>query len=245
VKTTVYAMIICVVLFSCNKEKSPDCFQKAGNNTTIKRSIEEFDAIELRDLIDIELVDSTAYFVEISGPQNLLPEIETTVTGGKLHIQNNNSCNFVRSFKNKIKVRIYAPEFPEIQNYSTGNIKSKGRITCNSFKLENRNAAGQIELDVSVDSMTVATHTGVCDVIVRGESHITTLFNQGVGKIDARGLITQDAFVNNSSINDVYVNTNGYFFALIEFSGNIFYSGTPNHIDQDIKGDGRLVPIAL
>ncbi|MBX7052856.1 MAG: DUF2807 domain-containing protein [Flavobacteriales bacterium] len=232
-----------IMFWSCNKEHAPDCFQKAGETKTIQRKLDEFNSIELRDYLQIELVDSNTYMVEITGPGNLLPEISTEINDGQLKIENHNTCNFVRSFKKKITVRIFAPSFPDIQNFSTGDITTVGKISSSIFKIENRTAAGVINLDLDVDTTVIGTHTGVCDVIVKGESQITQLFNQGVGFIDARDLHTTDAFVNNSSINDVYVNTNGYFFALIEFSGNVYYSGTPNHIDQSVRGEGRVIPI--
>lgn len=232
-----------LMIFSCNKEKAPDCFQKAGEVKTISRSMEAFHSIELRDYLTIELADSSDFGVVITGPGNLLPEIITEVNDGKLLIENRNTCNFVRSYRNKIVVRIYAPDFSDIQNFGTGDVRTVGVLETPVFKLENRSAAGEIRLTLETDTAIIATHTGVCDVIAEGSSQITQIFNQGVGYIDARKLLTTDAFVNNSSINDVYVNTNGYFFALIEFSGNVYYSGTPNHIDQSVRGEGRLMPL--
>lgn len=238
-----FLLTVLATVNSCNKENSPDCIQTAGEFVTVKRVLEEFDLVELRDYVQIELYDSTAYFVEITAPKNLIPEIETNVNEGLLKIENKNSCNFVRSFKKRIKVRIYAPQFRNIQNYGTGDLKCINAIVAPVFKIENRNAAGTIALNLHADTVSIATHTGVCDVLAVGQSNITNLFNQGLGIIDARALITTDAFVNNSSINNVYVNVNGYFFALIEFSGNIFYSGTPNYIDKSIRGNGRLIEI--
>ncbi len=243
VQKYLFAVVIVLGICSCNKENAPDCFQSAGEYATVKTSIEAFDALELRDYVQIELYDTTEYFVEITAPKNLIPDISTHVHEGKLKIENRNTCNFVRSFKNRIHVRIYAPRFTNIQNFGTGDIKCINAISDPIFKIENRNAAGTIDLNLDADTITIATHTGVSDVVVRGNSNITNLFNQGLGTIDARALTTVDAFVNNSSINNVYVNSNGYFFAFIAFSGNIFYSGNPNHIDQDIRGEGKLIRI--
>ncbi len=236
-------VIVLLIFFSCNKENAPDCIQSAGEFTTVKRSMEEFDSIELRDYVQIELYDTTAYFVEITAPKNLIPDIETELKDHKLRIVNNNTCNFVRSFKKRIIVRIYAPQFDDIQNFGTGDIKSINTLSSSHFKIENRNAAGKIELVLNCDTATLVTHTGVCDIYAKGQSDVTYVFNQGVGIIDAQKLLANNAFVNNSSINNVYINTSGYFFALIEFSGNIYYSGIPNHIDQSIRGNGRLIKI--
>lgn len=240
--TMVLVMIACLFL-SCNKESAPDCFQTAGEYTTVARSLDEFSSIELNDYLQIELYDTTSFFVEITAPKNLIPDIETSVNNGKLKIDNKNTCNFVRSFKKKITVRIYAPEFSDIQNKGTGNITGLNTIQCSYFKLENRHAAGVIKVSLHVDSTLIATHTGVSDCYLTGISTRTSLFNQGLGVVDARNLISDYTFVNNSNINDIYVNCNAYLYAALYFSGNIYYTGNPNDIDKEIVGSGELIKI--
>jgi len=236
-------ILIAALIWSCNREVAPDCLQSAGKEVKIRRDIGDFSSVELRDYLQIELCDSSEKFIEITGPQNILPDIITTLENGVLKISNSNTCNFVRSYKKKITLRIYAPEFPDIQNYSTGDITSVNELNCSFLKIENRNASGTIRLNVNVDSIAIATHTGVADTFISGQSGKTFLFNQGVGIIDSRNLISGGAFVNNSSINDVFVNTNGYMYAYIKFSGNIFYRGTPENIDEEILGTGKVVGI--
>lgn len=237
-------IVFIVCLFNaCNREQAPDCFQTAGKETTIRRDIADFNSIELRDYLQIELCDSTEKFIEITGPQNLLPDILTDVDNEVLRISNSNTCNFVRSFKKKITIRIYAPEFPDIQNHGTGDITSVNKIECSFLKIENRNAAGTIRLNVDLDSIAIATHTGVTDAFISGQCDQTFLFNQGLGIIDTRNLISGGVFVNNSSINDVFVKTNGYMYAFIKFSGNIYYYGEPAQIDKNIFGSGEVVKI--
>jgi len=106
---------IMLFMLSCNKENAPDCFKRAGEYSTVTRMTEPFSSIELNDYIQIELYDTTIYFVEITAPRNLLPEIETSVNNGRLKIVNNNTCNLVRSFKNKITVRIYENNRPHLR----------------------------------------------------------------------------------------------------------------------------------
>lgn len=236
-------IFIVLMTASCNKENAPDCFQMAGDFATVKRDIDDFNSIELRDYITIELYDSAETFIEITAPKNLIPEIETNVSNGTLKIENKNTCNFVRSFKKRITVRIYAPDFTDIQNFGTGDIHCVNTISSSFFKLENRKAAGEISLSLFVDSVSINTHTGVANVTLQGLASKTNLFNQGLGIIDARYLVTSEAYVNNSSINDVYVYSDGYLFGYIQFSGNIYYNGIPDQIDDDIEGSGNIRPI--
>ncbi|MDZ4824307.1 MAG: head GIN domain-containing protein [Flavobacteriales bacterium] len=239
------ALFICVCigwLSSCNKPNSPDCFQHAGDYTTEKRLLDEFSSIEIRDYIQIELCDSTESFTEITAPENLIPDIITEVENGKLFIRNENSCNWVRSFQNKITVRICAPDFHDIQHYGTGNVSSVNTIQSNYFRMENRQAAGVAQLDMEVDSCAILIHTGVSDFALTGHCHKAELYNQGWGILDARNLVTHTALVNNSTINDIYVHATDYLFGFIAFSGNIYYKGNPG-IDSEIEGDGQLIPV--
>jgi hypothetical protein len=230
-------------MISCNKENAPDCFQSAGEYKTVERSLDGFSAIELNDYIQYELCDTTFYGVVITAPGNLIPDIETEVNQGKLVIHNRNTCNFVRSYKKKITIRICSPAFTNVQNFSTGDIRSVNPIQTTKFLMENRHAAGVHQLELYADTVDIKTHAGVCDVIVNGSANAVYLFNQGLGILDARAMSTPKAFVNNSSVNKVYVNASDYLFAFIYSSGSIYYSGAPDLIDVNVQGQGRLIPM--
>jgi len=240
----VHAIILCCtgLLVGCNREQSPDCFQTAGQMRAVQRDLNAFTSIELNDYIRYELCDTAYFGVIITAPGNLIPDINTEVNEGKLTIHNRNTCNFVRSYKNRITVRICAPDFGDIQNYATGDIASVNAIDGIRFSIDNRGAAGVQTLHLIVDTVNVASHTGVSDAVLSGTCDVVNLFDQGLGYIDARELAANYAFVNNSSLNDVHVQSHNYLFAYIQFSGNIHYSGGPQFIDQEIDGDGALLP---
>ncbi len=231
------------LFLSCNKQDSPDCFQTAGEYATVRRELEPFTLIELHDYVQLELFDTNVHFIEISAPENLITDIATELSGGKLEIRNDNTCNWVRSFKNKITVRIYAPAFHEIENFGTGNITSINQLQESRLKIENRHSAGLVRLDVLMDTLSLYIHTGVSDALLTGSATTTEIFNQGLGFVDARDLQSQYTFCNNSSINDIYINAEQYLYALIQFSGNIFYSGSPNDVDAVIEGDGEVIQV--
>ena len=228
-------------LFSCNRESAPDCFKQAGEEIQITRDIADFDQLELEDYIQIELIDSSACGVKIRGPKNVLPKIKTEVNDGVLHISNGNTCNFVRSFKREIVVQIFAPTIRHIENRSTGHIRSNGMLFGSYLRIDNRHASGTIDLAFTGDSIAVLSHTGVADVKLEGIVHLSTLFNQGLGIIDAAALQSENTYINNSSINDVYAYSSGYLYSAINFSGNNFVSGHPTLIDERDLGEGELI----
>jgi hypothetical protein len=197
----------------------------------------------LNDYIQYELHDTAFFGVIITSPGNLIPDIETEVNNGKLTIHNRNTCNFVRSFKKKITIRICSPNFEDIQNFSTGDIRTVNVIQTSRFVMENRQAAGNHLLEVDADTVIINVHTGVCDVVLQGKAQAVALFNQGLGTLDGRAMNAAMAFVNNSSINNVYVNSTEYLFSIIKSSGSVYYSGGPNQIDSEIQGQGQLIPL--
>jgi hypothetical protein len=236
-------MLVTSLLVACNREDAPDCLQRAGEMKIVQRDLDDFTSVELNDYIQYELLDTAYFGVIITAPGNLISDIETNVAERKLSIRNSNKCNFVRSYKNKITIRICAPDFSDIQNYATGNITSVNILSGNRFSLDNRNAAGIQRITVHADTVNLASHTGVSDAILQGECDVVYLFNQGVGKIDARALVSNYAFVNNSSLNDVYVFSQNYLYGYIQFSGNIYYGGNPEGVDREMDGDGEVKPL--
>lgn len=236
-----YLCALVILLLSCNKEDAPDCFKRAGDSDLVLHTLERFDQIELRDYIFYELVQDNSYAVEIEGPANLIGKIETEISGDRLRIRNRNTCNFVRSFRHRIVVRIHAPFFSDIQNYATGDVVSAGEISGPHFKIENRNAAGLVDIQTICDSVSILTHTGVCDVRLRGAARQVNLFAQGVGYIDASQLHAEEAYVNNSSINWVHARASNYLYAFIQFKGDVLVSGQPQVVETERPGTGKLI----
>jgi hypothetical protein len=234
------AIILLIILNGCDKEHAPDCLKRAGEMKSEDRTTGPFERIELRDYIQYDLVQSDGWHVEVEAPSNLLPGISTEVTDGRLLIRNRNTCNFVRSFRHRIHVRIHAPSFHHIENYATGDINVPAPLEDRYFRIENRNAAGLVTLRLDCDSADVLTHTGVCDVILRGTCDHIRLFGQGTGWMDASGLSAQTALVNNSSINFIRVRARDYLYAYTRFSGDIFSHGTPVQVEEKHEGSGTL-----
>lgn len=242
IKNTLLFATALLGLLSCNKPEAPDCFQVAGNNAIEVRTISAFRSLELRDDIDYELQQALDWSVTLEGPENLLSDVETSVNNNTLLIENNNTCNWVRSYKKRFRIRIAGPmRYLLVNNYSTGGVKSVGVLAQDTLIWNNRQAAGTIALQVNNAFASFQSHTGVADVQVQGQVTKLELFNQGVGLMDARLALAQEAYVNNSSINDVYVNATNYLFAYTQFSGNIYYKPYSTlFIDKQLEGAGAL-----
>lgn len=244
-KVPVYLVVFFSLLSitSCDREQAPDCFQRAGEVTTVTRSLESFHSVRITDLFEIELIDSSWSGVILTGPKNLLPDIETRLSNDELFIANRNTCNFMRRYDHLLKMKICAPAFPQVQNYGTGRIFTSDTLRGAFFQLENRSASGSVDLLLDVDSLVIASHTGVSDVALRGNARVAHYFNQGLGLFQAHEMNSVHVYANNSSIQNMSISCMGYLFARIDYSGNIYYSGSPVQIDLDARSNGQLLPM--
>ncbi|MFM7311554.1 MAG: GIN domain-containing protein, partial [Flavobacteriales bacterium] len=161
----------------------------------------------------------------------------------ELFISNNNTCNFMRRYDHALKMKICAPAFPKIQNFGTGRVFTSDTLHGAFFQLENRSASGTVDLILDMDSLVVASHTGVADVALRGKARVANYFNQGLGLFQADEMHAVHVYANNSSIQDMSIRGMGYLFARIDYSGNIYYAGSPTQIDLDERSNGRLLPL--
>src|SRR5687768_15052079 len=100
-------LFFCLIsLSSCSKDDWCNCLKSEGPQTTQIRDLAEFTAVELDHNIDLVVKQDTFYKVEVTCGKNLLDGISTEVNYGKLVLNNNNKCNWLRDLDNKFTVTI-------------------------------------------------------------------------------------------------------------------------------------------
>ena len=235
--------IALIIVLGCNKPQAPDCFQKAGDIVSVERTFDStIKSLEIHDFIHITLIHSDENKVIVSGPENLLPEVITSISNGTLLIDDENSCDWVRSFDVQPRIIVMA-KINRISNYSQGNIESFGPISESRFDMENWQATGQINLEFNCDSVYYLTHTGVSTTSLYGSSQYTYIYHNGLGPVDSKGLSSQKTSVRSNSINDVSIFADEKLVAWIEGSGDILYSGYPQEVIVIQDGNGDVISI--
>lgn len=244
VKYAFIAPICLLALLGCNKEGAPDCFQKAGSTATETRELTKFTQIHVRDFFtQITLMQAPEYRVEITGGKNLLGDIYTeSDANGVLTLRNDNGCNFVRSFKNKLEITVYCPQLESIKLFEgAGDFSIPGPFAVDSLSIEGHDFVGLLEGRFAGRVVNAELHAGLGDVRLSGALDDLHLYNLGYGFVDTRQLTAQRAFTNNGSTNAMRLKAPGYLFAKITGRGNTYVSGTPDSYDALLTGEGELV----
>ncbi|MAY83990.1 MAG: hypothetical protein CMP59_07645 [Flavobacteriales bacterium] len=238
----IWGIILALLLSACAKENMGDCFKSTGKDRTEKRMLQSFTAIEIDDEINVFLEQSSENSAEVSGGENLLEFIRTEVKNGILYIENDNRCNWVRSFKKDINVIIRASNLEQITYYGSGDVKCLGTLTPNKFLLNAWNASGDIELDINCNDVELKLHTGPISLKCKGSGDRFIAYNSSIGKLDTRKFVASDVLAVNANSGDLKVFSDSLLDANIEGNGDLYYSGNPI-VKLRVVGSGSLIKL--
>jgi hypothetical protein len=217
-----------------------DCLKGTGDIVKEKRSVPDFSSIEVNDNIYVTLTQDTINTVEVEAGKNLLPLIKTEMRGSQLVITNDNTCNWVRSYKKDIHVYLHVKNLEYIWSYSNKDINSTNTLTTpiiNIFNFLN----GDIKVDIaSQESYTKQMGAGG-DMTVTGTTDYSFIFDQGYGFVHLENLQTRRTVIGQHGTGDVHLNTSDSLDVEILSSGSVYYSGNPLIVQRPSIGSGRLI----
>jgi hypothetical protein len=240
--SAIITLAVCVL--ACKSGDAPDCFKQAGADVVEVRSFSGgIRQINIEGLIDVEIRTDNEGAIEVFGPEYLVNGIITEQDGGFLNLRNENTCNWVRNLGIRFKVVIHASQLEAVNYKGQGDVIFVDTLYTNQFSFENRQGFGDVLIRYVGDSLNVTNHTGYANFILQGSSRTAGFFHQGVGVFDAADFSSSAVYSNNSSINQLLVNSTGYLFAKLSNKGNTYYKGSPDLIDLDINGTGILIQI--
>ncbi len=232
--------LVSVIIISCNKS-SPDCFKKAGKETSMERIMTPFKVVTLETNIDVTLVKGNEYKVEIFGGANLLEKVRTSVESGTLMIDNDNACNFVRGYDDKLKITVTAPEYDKVITNSVGNIITHADFIQDTMFFSSE--GGDIFIYGNYTELKTSSH-GNGNIYFKGTTTKMYSYMNGTNYLYAEeGTVTNYIFIESVSLADAYITapTNGTFEYHIWKTGNIYYKGTPAAVNGKSERGGIAI----
>jgi len=187
-----------------------------GVAKTEARTVGPFDAIEVDGAVQLELT-SGPIDVSLSGDENLLPLISTTVSGRKLVVHSTHNMQS----KSLLVVTVHAPSVDRIEMKGMGRVHASG-IDVPRFDLV-APGASDIELSGKADRLDV-------DVA-------------GLGQVHAANLVAKDVHVTLAGTGSVEVNATDKLEANVSGMGAVLYRGKPT-VAKTVSGLGTVAPLS-
>lgn len=207
----------------------------SGRSTTETRSVSDFDAVDFAFLGDMTITQGNEESLKITGDDNIVPLIRTTVRDGVLHIDASpaNIGRTVIPLRYELMVKdLNALSLSGLGNIDVGSLESSdvslALSGAGSLNVENL-SAGNLAVNMS----------GLGSANVAGNVDKQAVNVSGAGSYFARDLRSQTAAVQISGLGSAEVQAVETLDASISGAGSIKYAGSPQ-ISQNISGLGSI-----
>ena len=217
----------CIVVINGNS------VQGSGNIITQEREVAEFSKIHLKGSGKVFLTPGETQSLEIKTDDNIMPLIETQVSGNRLTISHGSHRLRPTSFE----VYITIQNLRGVGISGSGVITGMGRFETDSLYAE-ISGSGDVELEALTDFLeTRISGSGSVDLAGRAEEFKVSV--SGSGKINAFDVDARHVSVKVSGSGDCRISASDSLDARISGSGDVYYRGQPK-IDARISGSGSL-----
>lgn len=237
----IIGFLIILGLQSCKKIDPFDCLKSTGRVVMEERQSIWMSYISLSSNVNLIIIPAGEPYLLVEAGENLMPSVKTTWQGDSLFINNENSCNWVRSYEHQINVYVHVKNLLKIDYHGSGNITSTKTLVSDSLVLDIREGSGSVKLDIETGVSYINLHKGTSSLDINGSSGVTYVFAGDYGLVDCEGLESCYLFINNRGTNDCYIRVTYELGATIEYLGNIYYYGNPSIVHANLKGSGKLI----
>lgn len=234
-KTIKQFAFIAMLLFAATSCIEDFTIRGNGIAATQVRLVPGFDKIKSSGDFQVHITKGTRNEVVVNAEENLLPFIETSVSGNTLLID----IPGLHNVRNRLPMNVYitVPTLAGIKQSGSGNITTD---YFNTDKME-LFISGSGSISTAVDANVVdASISGSGWIKVAGDANQSNLAVSGSGNIDSHNLMVNycNAIISGSGNMQVYALKTIY--ARISGSGNVYYAGNPQ-VDTSISGSGKVI----
>lgn len=236
-------IILVTTAFSCRKSPLTN-----GDITKVVRMLSQFDTIYLHDNIDVRLIKSDTFKVEITTCENLMDNIITDIEGSILTVRNENGLNWIRDYDYELRADIYyKSHISKIHYGGVNSLTSEGFIsddTISSFDLIIDEGGGDINLSLYCKKLHLKNSGGSTKVVLKGHCENASIRHSALGPIHIDDFPTDTITAVNIGNNHIYLNCVDTLKSSIYSYGNTYYKGHPK-ISSYVSPNalGRLIEI--
>ncbi|MEO6901617.1 MAG: DUF2807 domain-containing protein [Bacteroidia bacterium] len=196
--------------------------------------LENFTGINAGDDLSIIITQGDTNAITVNAPDNILPQIKTTVKNDILSIFTEGN---IKSQK-EISITITVKKLSSLISGGAANIKSSNELICDKLTVET-NGSGDINLLTKATEIN-ATTNGSGDIMLKGSAQVLTATSSGSGDINATNFEAKKVIAKTSGSGDEKVFVLESLTAAISGSGDIIYKGNPIDRNVNISGSGAV-----
>ena len=208
-----------------------------GNVITATRTITDYSGVSAGGSFDVVLVKGNESKVTIEAEENIIPYIETVISGDILKIKYKKNTNI--STTKRVTVTVIYNDLNNVSLGGSGNVLCTSLIKSKDFKVS---LGGSGNITLHVDSETInASVGGSGNIDLKGKTNELTCSIAGSGSIKSYGLEAEDVYVNLTGSGSVKTTVNSKIKSKIVGSGSVYYKGKPKKVSSKSVGSGGII----
>ncbi len=227
---TIYTclLLLSMVVTSCSALTNVGIKVITPSNTIISenRDVSGFKAFEFSTFGKVNIIAGDKESLNISGPDNLVPEIITTVSNGTLTIKTKNNITVPSlNSENMLTFTIVVKELTSLAISGAGDVQVE-TLSTPSMVLA-MSGAGRVQMSqLTTDSLELNL-SGAGGLEIKGAASEATINISGAGGVNAPDLKIQTANITISGLGSVTLWVTDLLTGEISGAGSVSYYGSP------------------
>ena len=226
--TFIPIILIVILLAGCGNLTNTDTKVITPSDKIISenRSVSGFNAIEFSTLGKMNIIQGATESLNISGPDNLVPEIVTEVKGQTLIVRSKGDISVTNlNSGNMLTFTIVVKELTSLTTSGLGDTQVD-MLTTPSMAVT-MSGAGQMQFNQFVADEFNLTLSGLGGISLTGETKHASVDLSGAGSVNAPDFKIQEANVTVSGLGGATVWVTDQLTGEISSSGSVNYFGSP------------------
>jgi len=221
-------VFLAILSVSCNLLTNTGTKLITPSNVIISenRDVSGFSAIEFSTFGKVNIMQGDKESLNISGPDNLVPEIIAEVRNGTLIIRNKENINInPLGSDNPLTFTIVVKDLTSLAVSGAGDVQVE-TLSTPSMNIDMSGAGKVSQNQITTDNLKV-TISGLGGIDIFGQATQTTIDISGAGGVNAPDLKTQTANITISGLGNVTIWVTDQLTGDISGGGSVSYYGDP------------------
>jgi len=215
---------------------------KQDNSSVIEKKLSEYDTLILNSVLDVELIQDTINYIRLQSHPTVLKHLETEVTNGNLFIENTYNGNFLMPEQSKVWIQLHTNGLSKIIVNQTCLVHNTVPLTGKELGLVMAGKVNQADLVLQCETFYYWNNFPCGGQIkLSGQVKNLKLWNVALMGIDAKGLQSENALVENNGKADCKITCSQHFTGKLTGDGHILLWGKPTTVMlNEQSGAGEL-----
>ena len=243
----IFLILIIGLLVSCDSENAWDCVQAAGTTLEYEVVVPNFERILVKRDVELTVSEGAEFRVVVQTGENLVSDIDVNVSGNRLILADNNSCNLVREY-GLTRIHVTAPQLTEIRNSSQFEVSSSSVLNYDNLVLISEDFndpdsfnVGGFRMDLVCDELQIVSNGRASFYLSGSANNLNIGFFGGIGRFEGESLISEVVQVYHRGSNDMIVNPQQSLSGELRSTGDLISVNVPPEVQVVEFYTGQLI----